>query len=702
LWVVAVVLITSFVVLQVSLLEPAEGETTPSRVLRFAEPAPWLIDPAVGSDLTSTSAIINLYDPLVFPQTVAEGSGVKPWIATNWTSSADGLTWTFTIRQGVTFHSGRELNATDVAFSMNRLLTIGEGYSYLFTPYVISAVATDPWTVVFQLSKPFAPFLLCLVRLWILDSSTVIAHEASGPYGANGDYGMAWLDLNDAGSGPFTVKENSPGAFLDMIFYSKYWGYVAPLHPTEMILVAEPTPATELSLMMTDQLEISSPWLTDLQYETLNGTNGIYIANVPEPDEYYYMMNTQKPPLDDVHVRMALAYCLNYTDLIQTLYPLSTVATSCVPASVAGYLDCSPYYYNLTMAKYELSLSKYANNISDYPIDFDWTLEVPIRQLDAEYFASCAAQIGITVNVVSEPWPKFMADVTSPATSPGMASVEVDSDYTEAGSLLQDRYSSASMGTWENMEWLNDSTYDSLLEQALGTLNQTQRYALYGQLQQYIMNLCPSMFIYDCTMTCAVQSYVRWPMANVSQSVPAMGYNYDGRLIEIVGVNHDVAVTSVTADRPWVYQGWTANINVTVLDDGGFPENATVTLYYNITAGDVAGTQTVALASGESATLPFAWNTTGVPTSYANYTLTAVVTIPTGSNALSDGTMQVRIMGDINGEGVVNMNDIMTIVSAFGSYPGHPRWNPDCDLNQKGRVDLSDIVEALMNYGKSS
>jgi len=368
----------------------------------------------------------------------------------------------------------------------------------------------------------------------------VIAHEVHpGTWGSNGDYGTAWLETADAGSGPFTVKTNSPEVVLDMTFYSKYWGYVAPDHATEYYIVAEPAATTEISMMDLGQLEISSSWLSDLQYESLNGTmvSGapIYIANIPEPNEYYYMLNTKIPPLDDVHVREALAYCLNYTGLIDSLYPLSTVSTSCVPASVGGYLDCSPYYYNVTMAKYELSLSKYASNISDYPIDFDWINSVPIRELDAEYFASCAAAIGITVNVISEGWGKFETDVASLATCPGMANVEVDSDYTEAGSLLEARYSSASMGTWEQMEWLNDSTFDSMLETALGTTNQTQRYALYGQLQQYIMTLCPSMFIYDYTTIDAVQSYVNWPMAlNISQSVPSMGYNYDGRLIQIM------------------------------------------------------------------------------------------------------------------------------------------------------------------------
>src|SRR5208337_3422927 len=200
--------------------------------------------------------------------------------------------------------------------------------------------------------KPFAPFLLSLVRFWIVDSTTVIAHEVNTgtQYGSNLDYGTTYLDTTDAGSGPFTVKSNAKASMMD---------------------------AT--------QLEMSSPWLSDLQYGSLNGTNGIYIANIPEPNEYYYMMNTQKPPLDDVHVRMALAYCLNYTGLIESIYPLSTVSTSCVPASVAGYINSSPYTYNVTKAKEELALSKYANNISSYPIDFDWISAVPIRELDAEY-----------------------------------------------------------------------------------------------------------------------------------------------------------------------------------------------------------------------------------------------------------------------------------------------------------------------------
>jgi hypothetical protein len=184
----------------------------------------------------------------------------------------------------------------------------------------------------------------------------------------------------------------------------------------------------------------------------------------------------------------------------------------------------------------------------------------------------------------------------------------------------------------------------------------------------------------------------------------------------IISTAHKVVVTDITASTyfnssTWVYQGRDVNINVTVSDSGGFSENATVTVYYNITAGDVVGVQSVTLASGENVTLLFVWNTTGVPMgvpitnsslSYFNYTLTAVATIPTGSNTLSGGTMQVRILGDLNGDGKVDMADVIIFEDAFGSYPGHPRWNPAADINENGKCDLNDVVTLLMHWGKTS
>jgi nitrous oxidase accessory protein NosD len=166
----------------------------------------------------------------------------------------------------------------------------------------------------------------------------------------------------------------------------------------------------------------------------------------------------------------------------------------------------------------------------------------------------------------------------------------------------------------------------------------------------------------------------------------------------------DVAVTSVTADRTWVYQGFSANINVTVLNNGDFPETVTVTLYYNITANKIIGTQNVALLVGESKTIIFVWNTAGVEYCH-NYTITAVATIPIDNNpadnTMADGAIKVRILGDTNGDGKVDIKDILAAAKAFGETPDRPSWDPNMDLNNDGKVNIKDILIIAKNYGKN-
>jgi PKD repeat protein len=175
---------------------------------------------------------------------------------------------------------------------------------------------------------------------------------------------------------------------------------------------------------------------------------------------------------------------------------------------------------------------------------------------------------------------------------------------------------------------------------------------------------------------------------------------------------NDVAVTNITVytiyDRMYVYQGMRANITVTIENTGDFPENANVTLYYNMTANKIVGTQNITILAGESETLLFVWNTANVPCCYTDYSLTAVVAIPVdytlADNTLSDGKVRVKIMGDINGDGRVDITDVAMVSASFGSYigpPPHLRWNLACDLDGDGKVDIIDHARVSANYGKS-
>lgn len=165
---------------------------------------------------------------------------------------------------------------------------------------------------------------------------------------------------------------------------------------------------------------------------------------------------------------------------------------------------------------------------------------------------------------------------------------------------------------------------------------------------------------------------------------------------------HDVAVVDVVANRTWVYQRHSASINVTVMNQGDFPETVTITLYYNITTSKIIGTETVDLQPDESTTTTFIWDTTGVEYCH-NYTITAVATITPsdndpGDNTLEDGKIKVRILGDIDGNGIVNMADIYKLILNFLVSEDEPTWNPDLNLVQDRIINMQDIYWAIKNF----
>jgi hypothetical protein len=166
---------------------------------------------------------------------------------------------------------------------------------------------------------------------------------------------------------------------------------------------------------------------------------------------------------------------------------------------------------------------------------------------------------------------------------------------------------------------------------------------------------------------------------------------------------HDVSVENVVPGCDWPYPGKLLNVNVTIMNHGDFNETVTLTIYFNITSNDLIGSQTIDVSPKESRTLAFVWNTTGIPT-YHNYTLTAVAEIPVDEN-LTNNVMngqecvEIRIFGDMNGDHCVDMRDIGPVAYAFGSFPGHSRWNKNYDVNQDGKVNLVDVALVSRRFG---
>jgi hypothetical protein len=178
---------------------------------------------------------------------------------------------------------------------------------------------------------------------------------------------------------------------------------------------------------------------------------------------------------------------------------------------------------------------------------------------------------------------------------------------------------------------------------------------------------------------------------------------------------HDIAVISVTASKTVVGQGYSLNINVTVINQRDSTETFNVTVYANETS--IATFTDIILTIGAFTTLTFTWNTTGF--AKGNYTISACATpVPgetdTSDNTFVDGWVFVSVPGDINADRKVDLKDVYAVGRAFGSvrnstdgwYWHSPRktccpHSPNCDINDDGKIDLKDYYTTCKNFGKS-
>lgn len=486
------------------------------------------IDPGVGSDYASSIAFANIYDTLVFP---AHDGSLKPWLATDWQPSEDGLTWVFNLRQGVKFHNGDELTADDVVFSMQRMITLGEGYGYLFSNVVKEAKALDQYKVQFTLNKKFGPFLSTLVRLYILDQDQVMANVQQGPYGDMGDYGKDWLVSNDAGSGPYMVKELKKQEYLQAVKFNDFWGGWEEGAPEAIKIIGTTAGPTVRTLMTRQELEQTDQWQTEEALKALDDISGVSIDAGFTGSMLNIMLNTKIAPTDDVHFRKALAYVFDYQTVVEKLFPGCKKAQGPVQFNLPGFNPNLPQYErNLDKAKAELAQSKYAGELDQYPVDIVWIAQVPDEEKIALLFQANAAELGIKVNIVKTPWLSFVDQVATPENTPNASVVFVAPHYNEAGSMLESRYHSNSTGTWEQGEWLKSSEIDADIEDALVTLDENERYAKYQKIQEKLVDLCPTIWVFDQAEKRAFQDYIQWPGAELNKEgkpvSSVMGYNF--------------------------------------------------------------------------------------------------------------------------------------------------------------------------------
>ena len=470
-------------------------------VFRTDEVPPGETDPARAVKSGDAMLMYNLYDTLLLPG--PGGVGIAPSLAESWT--VDGTVFTFKLRPHVKFHSGNEVSADDVVYSLNRLVAIGAGYSTLFRGWIKSAEAVDPLTVRITLTDTYAPFLSALFRLAIVDSKTVQAHLQDGKFGAFKDYGLAYLHDHDAGTGAYKLVSENPQTEAVMEKNPDYFLGVPAAAPDRARVAFGLEGPTELALMRRGDLDLISQWSSPETKRSATQIKGVKIVGESGIAEYVIKLNTKRAPLDDVHCRRALGYALDYNSLIG-LANITPQIRGAKPArgplleGMLGYDATLPTpERDLTKAKAELAECRYKPG--DIDIEISWIGEVPLEERFALLMQSSWNDIGFKTHITRYPFATYTQTTGKPETTPHVSQLYYNARTPDPDSLLYNAYDSKSVGSYISVEWLQNPAIDALLDKGRSTLDPKQREGIYKQLVHDINDLQSDIFGFEIINT---------------------------------------------------------------------------------------------------------------------------------------------------------------------------------------------------------
>jgi len=275
------------------------------------------------------SAVIvqeNIYEGLT---SIAQDLTVQPGLAESWEVSEDGLTYTFTLREGVTFHDGSAMTAEDVAASIRRVQaeTTGSPLASRVSP-ITDIEVVDDTTVVFTLNAPFAPILSSLATIAIVPAEFEADVEA--------------LQQNPVGTGPFQFTEWQPNGFIDLAAFADYHTEGMPAVESVRFNFV-PEAATRQVGLTSGEYDIL-PGLDPATALQLQGQPGVTVHETRDLAYTLVGMNTERAPFDNALVRQALNLALNRQEIIDgALFGAGVPAGPLSPALETWALDTAEY-----------------------------------------------------------------------------------------------------------------------------------------------------------------------------------------------------------------------------------------------------------------------------------------------------------------------------------------------------------------------
>lgn len=259
------------------------------------------IDPAAYTHTMARTLVRNVYDPLVYYELGT--TELEAYLATDWTVSDDGLIYTFTLRDDVTFHDGTAFTAEDVKASFDRVQAINlTPATYLRE--VAETRVVDPLTVEVELERPYQFFLGQLPKVPIHSADDIAEH-------AGDDNAQTWFADNANGTGPYMLDDYVRGQQYTLVRNDAYW---RP-HPTGSIgqVIVQPIgdSATQRQLIERGEVHMGS-WMAFRDMVEAADADGVGLCDFPSPMTMIGVLNGGREPLDSLEVRQAIIAAFPY------------------------------------------------------------------------------------------------------------------------------------------------------------------------------------------------------------------------------------------------------------------------------------------------------------------------------------------------------------------------------------------------------
>jgi peptide/nickel transport system substrate-binding protein len=509
-------LLQSAAFLAASALGPrlALGQESSRRLVVAADSEPRNLNPA----MVASNGVFFVSSKVVEP--LAEASydgpnGLAPRLATSWSGSDDGLSVTFKLREGVTWHDGKPFTSADVAFSAMQIWKPLQNLGRVVFKDLAAVDTPDALTAVFRFSKP-TPFQLVRNALPAL-TSVVPKHIYE-----IGDIAENAANNAPVGTGPFKFADHKAGQYYRLTRNEKYWGKDQP-RLDEILYRVLPDRAAAASAIEADEIQLaafSAVPLADL--DRISKIEGIAVVTTGYEALTYQLVveiNHRRKELADLKVRRAIAHAIDKEYVVRTIFlGHATASTGPVPKNDPQFYtaDVPSYPYDVARANALLDEAGYRRDTNGKRFSLK-LLPAPYfneTKQFGDYLRQALAEIGIDAQLVNNDAAGHQKAVYTDHDFDLAVAPPVFRGDPAISTTILVRSGTPDGVPFSNQGGYQNSELDNLIDRAAETLDEQARIALYQEFQRKVVDDLPLINVAEWGFI----TVSRWSVKNVSNN----------------------------------------------------------------------------------------------------------------------------------------------------------------------------------------